>query len=352
MDSSTLTVLVLLATVLLRAGLVAGVVWALIPGRRVCPHCRDETAGLVTPRVLRTLLLERRWCPGCGWKGVCRHRPASPRTARRPAPAAPLALLLVLPWLGCAPGDGVRELFESPTAWVDLTYPFDDQTIYWPTAERFALEVVAAGMTPAGYYYAANNFRGAEHGGTHLDAPLHFAERGRSTDQIPLAQLVGPAVVVDVSVQAASDPDYRMSVADVQAFEAAYDRIPDGAILLVRTGWGRRWPDATAYLGTDRRGADAVPTLRFPGIDPAAARWLVAERAVDAVGIDTPSIDHGPSQTFEVHQILFAANIPAFENVANLDRLPESGAYVVALPMKIQGGSGGPLRIVGVVPPR
>lgn len=131
---------------------------------------------------------------------------------------------------------------------------------------------------------------------------------------------------------------------------ADHGRIPDGAIVLIRTGWGGRWPDRARYLGTARTGAAAVPELHFPGIDAAAARWLVDQRQIDAVGIDTPSIDYGQSTTFDTHQILFAANIPAFENVANLDRLPATGGYVMALPMKIAGGSGGPLRIVALLP--
>jgi kynurenine formamidase len=121
-------------------------------------------------------------------------------------------------------------------------------------------------------------------------------------------------------------------------------------IVLLRTGWSSRWPDKARYLGTTKTGLAGVPELHFPGIDSSAARWLAAERRVKAVGIDTPSIDYGQSTTFDTHRSLFAQNIPAFENVASLERLPPTGAYVVALPMKIRGGSGGPLRIVALVP--
>jgi kynurenine formamidase len=124
--------------------------------------------------------------------------------------------------------------------------------------------------------------------------------------------------------------------------------MPAGAVVLLRTGRGAFWPDRARYLGTGRTGAAAVPELHFPGLDPAAARWLV-ERNVDAVGIDTPSIDRGQSTTFEAHQVLAAANIPIFENVAQLDQLPATGAFVIGLPMKIGGGSGGPLRLVAVL---
>jgi kynurenine formamidase len=246
--------------------------------------------------------------------------------------------------------DPIDRLFRTPTAWIDLTYAFNDSTIYWPTAEDFTLETVAAGMTEGGYYYAAYNFSAAEHGGTHLDAPVHFAANGMPADEIPLSRLIGPAVVVDVASKVADDPDYLVSVEDLEAFEASFGEIPNGAIVLLRTGWGEHWPNPERYLGTSVTGPDAVPRLHFPGLDPAAAAWLVEERTISAVGIDTPSIDRGQSTDFRSHQILYAADIPGFENVANLETMPETDGYVVALPMKIEGGSGGPLRIVGVVP--
>jgi len=234
--------------------------------------------------------------------------------------------------------------------WVDLAYPFDSTTIYWPTAKPFQLEVVSAQRTPAGYYYAANNIAAAEHGGTHLDSPVHFAEGKHTTEQIPLEQLMGPAVVINVSQKAETNADYQILPGDIITWEETHGRMPTGVIVLFRTGWGSRWPDRARYLGTTKTGPAAVPQLHFPGIDPATARWLMAERRIDAVGIDTPSIDYGQSTTFDTHQTLFAANIPAFENIANLERLPATGAFVIALPMKIAGGSGGPLRIIAMVP--
>ncbi|HEU5303263.1 MAG TPA: cyclase family protein [Gemmatimonadales bacterium] len=235
-------------------------------------------------------------------------------------------------------------------SWIDLTHDFSSSTIYWPTAKPFSLEVVSAQQTPGGYYYAANNFSAAEHGGTHLDAPVHFAEGKWTSDQIPLERLVGEAVVVDVQPEAERTADYRVDRTVMEAWERNHGRIPDGAMVLFRTGWGRRWHDRAAYLGTTLTGAAAVPELHFPGIDSTAAAWLV-DRKVRAVGIDTPSIDYGQSSDYLAHRVLFAANIPAFENVANLDRLPAVGSFIVALPMKIKGGSGGPLRIVAVLPP-
>jgi kynurenine formamidase len=233
---------------------------------------------------------------------------------------------------------------------LDLTHAFDASTIYWPTEEGFVLERGSEGRTEAGYYYAAHRMRLAEHGGTHLDAPIHFHEGGSTAERVPLDRLIAPAVVVDARAACARNPDHALGVADLERFEAAHGRIPDGAALLLLTGFSARWPDRARYLGTDERGAAAVAKLHFPGLDPAAARWLVANRKVAAVGIDTASIDPGTSQRFESHQILFAAEIPAFENLAQLEQLPPSGATLIALPMKIAGGSGGPLRAVALLP--
>jgi kynurenine formamidase len=232
-----------------------------------------------------------------------------------------------------------------PDTIVDLTHPFDAQTIYWPTAGGFVLESVAHGVTDKGYFYAANRFCAAEHGGTHLDAPIHFSETGRAADAIPIEQLIGIGIRVDVSEKCAKDADYRIGVADLTAWEIRNGRIPAGAIVLLQTGWSRHWSDRAKYLGTARTGPEAVPELHFPGLDKDAARWLVTSRAVKSVGIDTASIDRGQSSLFESHVILFAANVPAFENLAALDALPVKDFMVAALPMKIKGGSGGPLRI-------
>jgi len=264
----------------------------------------------------------------------------------------PTLLLVIACLVGCGtpPAPDVSAVFDGRAGrWVDLTHPFDDDTIYWPTdTQGFRLEELANGRTDGGWFYSAYAFASAEHGGTHLDAPVHFAEGGQTADAIPLSSLIGPAAVVDVTGRV--HPDYQVSVADLEAWEGAHGRIPDGAILLLRTGWSERWGDRASYLGTAATGPEAVAELRFPGLDPSAAQWLVAERAVAAVGIDTPSIDRGQSKTFGSHVALYAADIPGFENVARLEELPVTGAFVVALPMKIAGGSGGPLRIVSFVP--
>ena len=232
---------------------------------------------------------------------------------------------------------------------IDLSYAFDSNTVYWPTAESFQLETDFEGNTEQGYYYSAYRYRAAEHGGTHLDAPVHFAKGRQSVDQISLEQLMGPGVLIDVTSQCAANADYLVSVSDIQQWERRHGKLPAGSILFLRTGFGKYYPDRKKYLGTDERGAAAVPKLHFPGLDPKAARWLTENRSIKAVGLDTASIDHGQSTLFESHRILFDKNIPAFENVANLDQLPVKGFSIVALPMKIKGGSGGPLRIIAML---
>lgn len=231
---------------------------------------------------------------------------------------------------------------------VDLTHSYNAQTVYWPTSpSKFHLEKLAYGKTDAGYFYSANTFCTPEHGGTHLDAPRHFSESGHAADQIPLEQLIAPAVVVDVSARANADRDYRLTLDDVLAFEKRNGTIAAGTIVLLRTDWSRHWPNAKAYLGDDTPG-DASK-LSFPSYGESAARLLVDERHVAALGIDTASIDYGRSTDFVVHRIAASKNVPGLENLTNLQSLPPRGATVVALPMKIEGGSGGPVRVVALV---
>jgi kynurenine formamidase len=233
-------------------------------------------------------------------------------------------------------------------ALVDLSWPFDAKTLYWPTSPSgFQLQELHRGMTPGGYFYAANSFCAPEHGGTHLDAPIHFAEKGWSVDQIPVQRLVGPAVVVDVAARAAKDRDYHVTASDVAADEKAHGAIPRGAIVLLRTGWSSRYPDRKVYFGDDKPG-DAS-NLHFPGLAEDGARLLV-QRGASGVGIDTASIDYGPSRDFIAHQVLNGANVYMLENLAKLGELPTRGATIYALPMKIAGGSGAPVRVVAVLP--
>jgi len=232
---------------------------------------------------------------------------------------------------------------------VDLTHAFDAQTIYWPTETGFVLQKGPAGFTERGYFYAANRFAAPEHGGTHIDAPIHFFKAGQTVDQIPLSRLVGDGVCVDVAQQCSADRDYLVTVEDLLAWERDHKTSLVEKIVFVNTGYAKRWPNRAEYLGTAATGRAAVSQLHFPGLDPSAATWLATRRHIKAVGIDTASIDHGPSRDFGSHVNLFRHNVPALENLAALVKLPPVGFRVAALPMKIAGGSGSPCRVVAII---
>jgi kynurenine formamidase len=233
--------------------------------------------------------------------------------------------------------------------WIDLTHDLSSDAVFWPTAEPFEMRTDFEGYTERGYYYSAYTFTTAEHGGTHIDAPVHFAAGKHSVNEIPLERLIGDAVVLDLRENVGGDCNYLLSISDIKGWEKAHGAIHEGAIVLLRTGFGKYWPDPKAYLGTELRGEAGAAKLCFPGLAPDAATWLAETRKISAVGIDTASIDRGKSRDFAAHVNLMTNNVPAFENLANLDQLPATGVYVVALPVKIRGGSGGPLRIVARV---
>jgi D-alanyl-D-alanine dipeptidase/kynurenine formamidase len=232
---------------------------------------------------------------------------------------------------------------------VDLTWTFDSSTLYWPTSpSTFKLDSVSFGETPGGWFYAANTFCSPEHGGTHLDAPVHFARHGWEADHLPLERLLVPAYVIDISARTQYDPDVTLEIADVRLWEASYGRIPAESVVLLRTHWGDYYPDRKRYFGDDTPG-DAT-RLHFPSFGKEAAELLIRERHVFALGVDTPSIDNGPSKTFEVHRVAAAANVYGLENLAHLSEVPEAGAWILVAPMKIGGGSGAPLRALAVIP--
>ena len=231
---------------------------------------------------------------------------------------------------------------------VDLTHALDEFTIAWPTTRPFHREQTAWGITSGGYWYASGDVGTSEHAGTHIDAPVHFAQGQVSVDDIAIDRLIGPAVVIDSRAACAQQSDYLLSVEDVRSWESQYGQIPDGAIVIMHTGWARFWPDVHMYLGSTT--PSDVTTLHFPGFSQEAAEFLVRERRINGVGIDTASIDRGQSRDFPVHRVINGAGKYGLENIATLDRLPPSGATLIALPMKIRGGSGGPVRIVAVLP--
>jgi kynurenine formamidase len=243
----------------------------------------------------------------------------------------------------------VLENIENATL-VDLSHSYSRETIYWVTSKEFELDTVFNGKTENGYYYSANNFATAEHGGTHIDAPIHFAKGAETVDQIPLRKLIGSAIKIDVRSKTKNNPDYLISIDDLKAWEEKHGmQIPKGIIILLQTGFSEYYPDKTKYMGTDQRGNEAVKLLHFPGLDPAAASWLINNRKIHSIGIDTPSIDYGQSQYFKTHVALMTHNIPAFENLNHLEQLPEKDFTIIALPMKIKGGTGAPLRIIAVL---
>jgi kynurenine formamidase len=234
--------------------------------------------------------------------------------------------------------------------WIDLSYEFSEETIYWPTADTFKKTTVFEGHNDKGFYYSAYNYTAAEHGGTHIDAPVHFAEGKHTIDQIPLDQLISHGIVISVKQQATKDRNYQITVKDIKKWEKQHGKISDGTIVLFDTGSAQYWPDKEKYMGTAERGAKAVSKLKFPGIHPKAAKFLASKRNIKAIGLDTPSIDFGGSTHFESHQILFKQNIFGIENITNLSSLPHTGFMVFALPMKIKDGSGGPLRVIAFIP--
>lgn len=234
---------------------------------------------------------------------------------------------------------------------LDMTYTFDENTIYWPTAEPFQLKKLDWGILKGGWWYASNNYGASEHGGTHADAPIHFSANGKTIDQIPLHDWIGPAVKIDVVSKCLGNRDYLLTAEDIKEWEAKHGTIPDNAWVLMYTGIGTtHYPDKANVLGTAKTGKDALPELRFPGFSAEAAELLINERNIKGIGLDTPSIDYGKSTDFKVHRICFAANKLAVENIANLDKLPATGAILYVIPMLIKDGTGAPARAFAVLP--
>ena len=224
---------------------------------------------------------------------------------------------------------------------IDLTHSLSSETPVYPGGVPLSIKKTAD-LEENGYYM--NTLTLGEHTGTHLDAPAHFVAGGASVDEIAPERLIGPGVIIDVSEKCETDPDYQLSYLDIKQWEAEHGRIPNGAILLIRTGWARRWADAKAYLNADGDGV-----LHFPGISTEAAEYLVKYRDVSGVGIDTLSVDYGRSRDFAVHKIFHAAGVYHIENVADLERVPTTGATIVAAPLKIAGGSGAPCRVLALI---
>ncbi len=235
---------------------------------------------------------------------------------------------------------------KSQSQWLDMTYPYDNDTIYWPTAKPFQLVKLDWKVNEDGWWYASNEFSASEHGGTHVDAPIHFSENGRTIDQVPLEEWVGPAVKIDVVNKCENNRDYLLSVEDILAWEKENGLIPEHAWVIMFTGIDSKYyPDKKNVLGTSKTGEEAIPELRFPGFSQESVKYLVSNRNITGIAIDTPSIDYGQSKDFLVHRVLCAADKLALENIAQLDKLPVSGAILYVMPMLIKEGTGAPARV-------
>jgi len=239
--------------------------------------------------------------------------------------------------------DSTPEGVPSPKARIlDLSYAINDKLVPWPGDEKFFEAKVNATIEKNGYF--TRSFWMLEHYGTHLDAPAHFPPGKTTVDQIPLKQLFGPAVVIDVRAESSKDADYQLPAARIEDFEKKYGRIPEGAIVLLRTGWASRWPDVRKYRNQDAKGK-----MHFPGFSVEAAKALIL-RKVSGLGCDTLSIDYGASEDFAVHHVSLGAGLYHLENLADLGELPEAGASLIVAPIKLEGGSGGAVRVFAIIP--
>jgi len=225
---------------------------------------------------------------------------------------------------------------------VDLSYAINEKLVPWP-GDDFTFEAAPKATVKKDGYFT-RTFSMLEHYGTHLDAPIHFPPGKRPVDQIPAEKLFGPAVVIDVQDEVEKNADYRLTSERISAWEKEHGRIPAGAIVLLRTGWESRWPDVARYQNRDAKGV-----MHFPGYLPDAVAKLII-RKVSGLGIDTLSVDHGPSKTYQVHKLSHGAGLYHLENLANLGKLPATGAFLVVAPIKLEGGSGGPVRVFAILP--
>lgn len=259
--------------------------------------------------------------------------PAAPQEQEQPVAAEPTPTLAEM-------------LDPAAVELVDLGWPLSPESLYWPTGSPFEHEL-SAGISDGGYWYASGSFASPEHLGTHLDAPIHFGEGRWTSAQIPPQRLIAPGAVIDITGKAEESPDALLTTDDIEAWEQRNGPLAADMIVLVHSGWDTRWPDANEYYGTDT--PEDVGTLHFPGVSPEAAQLLV-DRGIAGVGIDTASIDPGTSSDFRAHQLLAAGNLFNLENLTGLAGLPETGFMIVALPMKIADGTGGPARVIALVP--
>jgi len=257
---------------------------------------------------------------------------------------AVVAIMMFLP-MTLVPQNSQRDgllsgIASGKTRVLDLSYAINDKLVPWPGDNRWFEAQVNATVEKNGYF--TRSFWMLEHYGTHLDAPIHFPPGKTTVDQIPARQFFGPAVVLDVREEGAKDADYQAPVSSIEAWEKKHGRIFEGSIVLLRTGWASRWPDAKKY-----RNQDAQGKMHFPGFSKEAAKLLIA-RKVNGIGCDTLSVDPGASEDFAVHHLVLGAGLYQLENLADLSDLPEAGAFLMVAPIKLEGGSGGAVRVFAI----
>jgi kynurenine formamidase len=235
----------------------------------------------------------------------------------------------------------LAEIASGKTRVIDLSYALSDKLVPWPGDGKAFEAKVNASVEKNGYF--TRSFWMLEHYGTHMDAPAHFPPGITTVDKIPVQKFFGPAVIIDVRYETERNPDYQLTVKRIEAWEEKHGKIPAGAIVVLLTGWASRWPDVSRY-----RNQDANGTMHFPGFSVDAAKLLL-ERKISGLGCDTLSIDPGNSKDFPVHHLVLGADAFQLENLADLKDLPEAGAFLIAAPIKLEGGSGGPVRVFGLV---
>lgn len=251
--------------------------------------------------------------------------------------ASALALLLFAQHRqDAAPTPAFREI-------LDLTHTINAQVPTYELSDKPAFHATTVATIDKDGYFAREIWL-PEHFGTHLDAPAHFARGLWTVDQIPPERFLAPLVVLDVSAAAKTNADYQVSVEDIASWEQVHGQIPPDAVVIANTGWSARWNSVKDYRNADDKGV-----MHFPGYSLDAAKFLVEARNAVGLGIDTLSIDYGPSKDFPVHQYTLAHSLYHLENVANLERTPATGATIVVAPMKLEGGSGSPVRIFALV---
>jgi kynurenine formamidase len=233
------------------------------------------------------------------------------------------------------------EIASGKTRVIDLSYAINEKMVPWPGDAKAFEAKIKATVEKDGYF--TRSFWMLEHYGTHMDAPAHFPPGTTTVDQIAAEKFFGPAVVLDVRKEAERDPDYQVSAKDIAAWEVKHGKIPAGSILVLRTGWSARWPDVARY-----RNQDANGKMHFPGYSVEAAKLLL-DRKVNGLGCDTLSIDPGNSPDFPVHHLVLGAGVYQLENLADLGGLPEAGGFLIAAPIKLEGGSGGAVRVFALV---